>query len=108
MSLKPFMRVVVFTVMAGCVFGLSGCTPMASGMVVFEDGNYRLGAVPGCEMTFSEVIVWYLPLDVDVNVNWKQEDMQEAWSVTFKPGSNIKSVTLFEPALRVIHNGGLL
>ena len=47
-------------------------------------------------ITFSEVVVNYLPLDVDTNRNWINEEIETIWFVKFLPGEGLRSVNLFE------------
>ena len=84
--MRSLGRLATMPVLAVCVLALSGCSAFSRGIVVLDDGGYRLEAVAGCDIRFTEVTVEYWP-------QWKL-----VWSVTFAADSYPESVVLFEPA----------
>jgi len=94
MSLRKTLRVTLLALIIVSTFTLAGCSPISSGMITLENGNYRLEPAPGCAETYSEVTVKYVPPE-DV-VDFDFSDLELVWSIEFKANSGITSVVLFE------------
>ena len=90
--LSAIRKVGIIGIVVSCVILLSGCQAEARAYVINDDGTLRLNVVPGCDVTFQNVTVKYLPAG-DSSIGF--DDLETVWSVTFAPGAGVQSVDLF-------------